>query len=82
MAVPVQSDRFNSALSPVVYGDIALSINTQYNTVQTYLYIFFFCFDEILVITEPKTFTFSKTAPQIFLVTFVISTKKKYKTNW
>ena len=29
--VPVQSDRLNSALSPVVYGDIALSINTQYN---------------------------------------------------
>ena len=27
-AVPVQSDRLNSALSPVVYGDIALSINT------------------------------------------------------
>ena len=24
----------NSALSPVVYGDIALSINTQYNTIQ------------------------------------------------
>ena len=31
-AVPVQSDGFNSALSPVVYGDIALSINAQYNT--------------------------------------------------
>ena len=30
-AVPVQSDGFNSALSPVVYGDTALSINTQYN---------------------------------------------------
>ena len=27
-AVPVQSDWLNSALSPVVYGDIALSINT------------------------------------------------------
>ena len=27
-AVPVQSDGLNSALSPVVYGDIALSINT------------------------------------------------------
>ena len=27
----MQSDGFNSALSPVVYGDIALSINTQYN---------------------------------------------------
>ena len=27
----VQSDGFNSALSPVVYGDIAPSINTQYN---------------------------------------------------
>ena len=26
--VPVQSDWLNSALSPVVYGDIALSINT------------------------------------------------------
>ena len=25
-------DWLNSALSPVVYGDIALSINTQYNT--------------------------------------------------
>ena len=32
--VPVQSDWLNSALSPVVYGDIALSINTQYNTIQ------------------------------------------------
>ena len=30
-AVPVQSDGFNNALSPVVYGDIALSIDTQYN---------------------------------------------------
>ena len=30
----MQSDGFNSALSPVVYGDIALSINTQYNTIQ------------------------------------------------
>ena len=29
-SVPVQSDWLNSALSPVVYGDIALSINTQY----------------------------------------------------
>ena len=28
----MQSDGFNSALSPVVYGDIALSVNTQYNT--------------------------------------------------
>ena len=27
----MQSDGLNSALSPVVYGDIALSINTQYN---------------------------------------------------
>ena len=27
-SVPVQSDWLNSALSPVVYGDIALSINT------------------------------------------------------
>ena len=32
MPVPVQSDGFNSALSPVVYGDIALSINTHYIT--------------------------------------------------
>ena len=31
-AVPVQADGFNSALSPVVYGDIALSIKTQYNS--------------------------------------------------
>ena len=30
----VQPDESNSALSPVVYGDIALSINTQYNTIQ------------------------------------------------
>ena len=30
--VPVQSDGLNGALSPVVYGDMALSINTQYNT--------------------------------------------------
>ena len=29
-AVPVQLDGLNSALSPVVYGDIALSIDTQY----------------------------------------------------
>ena len=28
----MKSDWLNSALSPVVYGDIALSINTQYNT--------------------------------------------------
>ena len=27
----MQSDGLNSALSPIVYGDIALSINTQYN---------------------------------------------------
>ena len=27
----MQSDGFNSALSPVAYGDIVLSINTQYN---------------------------------------------------
>ena len=33
MAVPVQSDGLNGALSPVVYGDIALSINTQCNTI-------------------------------------------------
>ena len=32
-AIPVQSDGFNSTLCPVVFGDIALSINTiQYNT--------------------------------------------------
>ena len=30
-AVHVQSDGLNSALSNVLYGDIALSINTQYN---------------------------------------------------
>ena len=30
--VPVQSDWLNSALSPVVYGDIALSINTYIHT--------------------------------------------------
>ena len=30
----MQSDWFDSTLSPVVYGDIALSINTQYNAVQ------------------------------------------------
>ena len=29
----MQSDWLNSALSPIVYGDIALSINTQYNTI-------------------------------------------------
>ena len=28
----MQLDGFNSALSPVVYGDIALSINTHYIT--------------------------------------------------
>ena len=31
-AVPVQSDGLISTLSPVVYGDIAFSINTQYNS--------------------------------------------------
>ena len=34
-AVAVQSDGLNSALSPVVYGDIALSINTHYITIVT-----------------------------------------------
>ena len=29
----MQSDWLNSALSPVVYGDIVLNINTQYNTI-------------------------------------------------
>ena len=29
-AVPVQLDGFNRALSPAVYGEIVLSINTQY----------------------------------------------------
>ena len=29
----MQSDGLNSTLSPVVYGGIALSINTQYNTI-------------------------------------------------
>ena len=29
----MQSDGLNSALSPVVYGDIVLSINTRYNTI-------------------------------------------------
>ena len=28
----MQSDGLNSPLSPSVYGDIVLSINTQYNT--------------------------------------------------
>ena len=28
----MQSNGLNSTLSPVVYGDIALSINTQYST--------------------------------------------------
>ena len=31
----MQSDGLNSALSPLVYGDIALSINTHYNTINT-----------------------------------------------
>ena len=31
-AVPVESDWLNNTLSPVVYGDIALSINTHYIT--------------------------------------------------
>ena len=30
----IQSNGSNSALSPVVYGDIALSIKTQYNAIQ------------------------------------------------
>ena len=29
----MQTDGSNSALSSVVYGDIKLSINTQYNTI-------------------------------------------------
>ena len=32
----MQSDGFNSAFSPVVHGDIALSINTHYITHYTY----------------------------------------------
>ena len=32
----MQSDGFNSALSPVVYGDTALSINTHYITYDMY----------------------------------------------
>ena len=32
--IPVQLDWLNSAVSPVVYGDIAPSIKTQYNTIQ------------------------------------------------
>ena len=32
-AVFVQSDRSNSALSPVVQGDIALTIKIQYSTI-------------------------------------------------
>ena len=31
----MQSDRLDSGLSPVVYGDIVLSINTQYSIIQT-----------------------------------------------
>ena len=30
----MQSDGLNSVLSPVVYGDIVLSINAQYNTIK------------------------------------------------
>ena len=30
----MQSDGLNNALSPVVFGDIVRSINTQYNTIQ------------------------------------------------
>ena len=33
--MPVQLDGLNSVLSPILYGDIALSINTQYNTIHT-----------------------------------------------
>ena len=36
-AVPVQSNWLSSALSHVVYGDIALSINTQYNIYSPYI---------------------------------------------
>ena len=33
------SDGLNSTLNPVVYGDIALSINTQYiHTIHTYIH--------------------------------------------
>ena len=36
--VPVQSDGLNSALIPVVYGDIALSIKSKYtNTHKMFL---------------------------------------------
>ena len=34
----MQSDGLNSALSPVVYGDIALSIKYKYNTKIKYKY--------------------------------------------
>ena len=34
----MKSDGFNSAFSPVVYGDIALSINTHYITLHIVLF--------------------------------------------
>ena len=37
-AVLVQPDGSYSTLSPVVYGDIVLSINSQYNTILSCLY--------------------------------------------
>ena len=41
-AVPVLSDGSYSALSPVLHGDIVLSINTKQIQIQKYLYEFIY----------------------------------------
>ena len=38
-----RQDGLNSSLSPVVHGDIVLSINTQYNTIIRLNIFLFFC---------------------------------------
>ena len=46
----MQSDGLNSTLSPVVYGDIALSTNTQYNTICKLATLIMFLVEEILYV--------------------------------
>ena len=56
-AVPVQLDWLNSALSPVVYRDIVLSINTQYSTISTSYTLRFLRYSPdnlLLTVHQPK----------------------------
>ena len=51
----MQSDGLNSALSPVVHGDIALSINTQYNRSENFCGLFLnFCSQCPTQLTDPR----------------------------